>query len=98
MEGEIKMEIYEKGKNIIIEIPALDMNLEDIKINIKNNHLKIQGNKKITKEAKKEGYYAKEEKENAFLNEVTLPFEVQGDKAKKIFKQGILMISMPKKK
>jgi len=92
------MEIYEKGKNIIIEIPALDMDLEDIKINIKNNHLKIQGNKKITKEAKKEGYYAKEEKENAFLNEVELPFKVDESKMKTMFKQGVLRVSVLKKK
>lgn len=93
----INMEIYEKNKNVIIEIPALDLDIKDIKIDIKKNILKIAGNKKITKEAKQEGYYAKEEKQNSFLNEVQLPFEVDETKAKSTFKQGILRVSVPKK-
>ncbi len=91
------MELYEKEKNIIIEIPVLDLEMRDIKINIKNDSLKIEGSKKISKEARKKGYYAKEEKESAFYNEVRLPFEVQGKKAKTSLKQGILKIIVPKR-
>ena len=91
------MEIYEKGENIVIEIPALNLDIKDIKIDIKNNILKIKGSKKISKEAKQEGYYAKEETESAVYNEIQLPFNIQEDKAKKIFKNNVLKIIVPKK-
>ena len=96
-EEELKMELYEKGKNLVIEIPALEMDMKDIHVTIKDNFLKITGSKKTIKEAKKEGYYAKEEKENSFLNEFTLPFKVQEGKAKTELKQGIFRIIVPKK-
>jgi len=93
----MKMEIYEKGKNVVVEIPALDLDMKDIEVDIKKDCLKVKCSKKITKEAKKEGYYAKEEKEKLFYNEVKLPFSVKADKVKKELKQGVLKISVPKK-
>ena len=91
------MQIYEKGKNVVIEIPALDLDLEDIIVEVSGDSLKINGKKKISKEARKEGYYAKEEKESSFVNEFTLPFKIDETKIKTELRDGILRLVVPRR-
>jgi HSP20 family protein len=52
--------------------------------------------KKQEEEVKKEGYYRSERSYGSFVRTLELPAEVQTDKAKAAFKNGILEIRLPK--
>jgi HSP20 family protein len=58
--------------------------------------LTIKGEKKQEEEGKKEGYYRSERSYGSFVRTLELPREVQTDKVKAAFKNGVLEIRLPK--
>ena len=65
-------------------------------MNLSGHRLTIKGEKKQEEEVKKEGYYRAEHSYGSFLRALELPTEVQSDKVKAAFKNGILEIRLPK--
>jgi len=99
-EGEVwspLVDIVDKKDNILVkaELPGIDK--KDIKISIGENSLTIRGEKKEEKEVKKEDYYCCERAFGAYSRTIDLPVEVDKNKAKATFKNGILEITLPKK-
>ncbi len=100
MEGEVwspLVDIIDKKDHILVkaELPGIDK--KDIKISIGENVLTIKGEKKEEKEVKKEDYYCCESAYGAYSRTIDLPIEVDKNKSKATFKNGILEISLPKK-
>jgi len=99
-EGEVwspLVDIVDKKDNILVkaELPGIDK--KDVKISIGENSLTIRGEKKEEKEVKKEDYYCCERAFGAYSRTIDLPVEVDKNKAKATFKNGILEITLPKK-
>jgi HSP20 family protein len=90
------VDVYEEKDEIVVkaELPGLDKN--DIEVNISDSVLTLKGEKKREEKIEDEGYYSCERSYGAFLRSVDLPGEVQADKVKASFKNGVLEIRMPK--
>ena len=56
----------------------------------------IKGEKRKEEEIKKENYYRSERSYGSFVRTLELPREVQADKVKANFKNGVLEIRLPK--
>jgi HSP20 family protein len=56
----------------------------------------IKGEKKKEDEVKEEDYHFSERSYGAFVRSIELPTDVQTDKAKASFKNGVLEIRLPK--
>ena len=76
------------------ELPGLTK--EDISITLENNVLRLTGERKFEKDAKKEGYHRIERTYGAFARAFTLPSQVNHDKVEAAFENGILTITVPK--
>ncbi len=76
------------------EIPGADAKNIDISLN--DGTLIIKGEKKHEKEQKEENYHFVERSYGSFVRSIRLPGQVQGDKVKASYKDGILKISLPK--
>ncbi|HXV84621.1 MAG TPA: Hsp20/alpha crystallin family protein [Candidatus Binatia bacterium] len=76
------------------ELPGMEK--DNIEVNLSDNRLPIKGEKKQEQEVKKEGYYRAERSYGSFVRTLELPKEVQADKVKAAFKNGILEIRLPK--
>jgi HSP20 family protein len=90
------VDLYEEKDDIVVkaELPGLEK--DNIEVNLSENRLTIKGEKKQEEEVKKEGYYRSERSYGSFLRTLELPTEVQTDKVKAAFKNGILEIRLPK--
>jgi len=91
-----KIDIYEEGKNIIAEAELPGLDPKDIKLEVEDNLLKIEGKSEKKKEEKKKGYYRKEISESYYKRVVPLPVEVKGEKAEAEYKDGLLRVVIPK--
>ena len=94
-----KIDVTEDEKFIHVKAELPGAKKEDVEVNLKDNHLTIKGEKKEEKEeGDKKKYYLKETVHGAFERTFTLPSDVEGDKAKASFKDGVLLIEIPKAK
>lgn len=91
-------DIYESEKEIIAEIEIPGVNKEDIKINLSDNKIEIKAENKseFKKEDKKKGVYRFERNYSGFYRNISLPKNVDIDKAEADYKDGILKIKVPK--
>lgn len=94
MTPRLDVEETEKEIQVIAELPGMDE--KDIHINISKDRLSLRGEKKQEKEEKGKTFYRKERVFGSFHREITLPCQVEGDKASAIFKKGVLNITIPK--
>ena len=76
------------------ELPGLTK--EDISITLENNVLRLTGERKFEKDAKKEGFHRIERTYGAFARAFTLPSQVNHDRVEAAFENGILTINVPK--
>ncbi len=90
------IDLYEKKDEIIakVELPGLEK--DEVQVNITDNLLTIKGEKKREEEIEEEDYYRAERSYGSFSRSVDLPKEVQVEKARASFKNGILEVRLPK--
>jgi HSP20 family protein len=90
------VDVYEEKDDIVVKAELPGMEKDNIEVNLSGDRLTIKGEKKQEEEVKKEGYYRSERSYGSFLRTLELPTEVQPDKVKASFKNGILEIHLPK--
>jgi HSP20 family protein len=90
------VDIYEKGGNIIVEIPLAGVDPEKVDISIENDVLVIQGKMEKKSEVEEKNYYRREIRAGSFYRQVVLPAHVVGDKASAAYEDGVLKVSVPK--
>jgi len=90
------VDVEETKDNIVARIELPGMKKEDIKVTLMNNMLTISGERKHEAEEKGKTYYRIERTYGKFQRTIELPTEVMTDKAKAIYKDGILELVIPK--
>jgi len=89
------LNLYDTGNSLQVtaEIPGISK--KDINVKIQGNYLEISGSS--TPEFPK-GYKAQRQERNTarFSRSITLPTDVNADKAEAVLKDGILTLTMPK--
>jgi HSP20 family protein len=90
------VDIYEEGDNIVLKSEMPGMSKEDVEVNLTENTVTISGEKKKEEKLEKKNYYRLERSFGSFKRSFALPEEVQSDKAKATFKNGVLEIRVPK--
>lgn len=90
------VDLYEEKDDIVVKAELPGMEKDNIEVNLSGNRLTIKGEKKQEEEVKKEGYYRSERSYGSFVRTLELPREVQTDKVKAAFKNGILEVRLPK--
>jgi len=90
------MDIEEDNDNVMVRAEIPGMKKEDIKVSVRNNVLTISGERKQEKEMKNKTYHRVERYYGKFSRTITLPSEVETDKIKASYKDGVLMVTLPK--
>jgi len=90
------VDIFETDMDLVIEAEVPGIAREDLKLNIEDDILTLEGEKK--KENKDEEYLYKESKEGRFSQSFSLPENADKDKIKAKFENGVLRIIIPKVK
>lgn len=85
----------DKEYTIAVEIPGVDEN--DVNLEIVNDTLTIQGEKKHENEEKGKNYYRMERSYGSFQRTLSLPDDVDQDNVTAAFNNGVLTVTMPRK-
>jgi HSP20 family protein len=89
------IEAFERKGEFVVRADLPGMTKDNVKIEISDGELVIQGERKEEKEQKDKGYYACERSYGAFYRALPLPDGVKTDEAKATFKDGVLEIAVP---
>ena len=90
------VDLYEKDDNFVIkaELPGVDKN--DIGIDLKDGVLTLSGERSDNSEVNDDNYYRRERTYGKFQRVFTLPADVDSDKINAEFKDGVLVVEIPK--
>jgi len=90
------VDIAENQDNLTLtaEIPGVDK--KDVKISLQNNVLTIEGEKKQEKEGSKNGQLGSERFYGKFSRTFTLSADIDAEKIKADFHNGVLTVTLPK--
>ena len=77
------------------ELPGIEA--KDVAVTIDNNVLTLKGERRIEKEVKKENYHRMERAFGTFARSFALPAFVDAENVKADFKNGVLVVTVPKK-
>lgn len=86
--------VTDKDYTITVEIPGVDE--KDVRLEIANDTLTIQGEKKLENEEKGKNYYRMERSYGSFQRMLSLPEDVDQDSVKAKFNKGVLSVTMPR--
>ena len=85
----------DKDYTVSVEVPGVDE--KDVKVEIANDTLTIRGEKKHETEQKNKNYYRMERSYGSFQRVLSLPEDVDQDAVSATFKNGVLVVTMPRK-
>jgi len=90
------VDIYDEDDKLVIkaELPGLDK--KDVSVDVKDRILTLKGERKNEHEVKEERYFRREMSYGRFERSFVLPADVDPDKIKADFKDGLLTIEVPK--
>jgi HSP20 family protein len=89
------VEIFHRNNELVIRADLPGLSRDDVKVEVTEDHLTIQGERKQEHEETREGFYRSERSYGSFFRNVPLPPGTMSDQAKATFKDGVLEIRMP---
>ncbi len=90
--------VKENGDAFVIEVAAPGMTKDDFKVNYDNGNLTISSERKNEKNEERENYTRREFSYQSFQRSFTVPENVvSGEKIGASYKDGILIINLPKR-
>ena len=92
----VEVDLYEEKDDIVVKAELPGMEKDEINISVSDHILTLKGEKKREEEVKDEDYHFSERSYGAFVRSIELPAQVQTEKAKASFKNGVLQIRLPK--
>jgi HSP20 family protein len=91
------VDVYEDEHNITLKIEVPGIDEKDIDVQIENNTLTVNGERKFEKEEKEENYRRVERQYGSFTRSFTLPNTVDPEHVQAHYDKGILKIQLAKK-
>lgn len=91
-----RVDISETDKEFLIKADIPDVKKEDVKVNVDNGVITIQGERKQEKEEKGKKFHRIERQYGSFIRSFTLPDNVDANNVKASFKDGMLNLALPK--
>jgi len=95
-EGQLAIDVYQRGKKIIIKSTIAGVKPEDLKISLHHDLLNIKGHRSLNQEIKDEDYLYRECYWGSFSRSIILPAEVDSKKIEAELENGVLTITLYK--
>jgi HSP20 family molecular chaperone IbpA len=95
-EGELSVDVYQTGTEIIIEAMVAGVKPEDLHLSITRDMVTIKGRRDGNTQVSHDDYFYKELYWGTFTRTILLPHEVEIEEAEAVEKHGLLIIRLPK--
>jgi HSP20 family protein len=89
------VEVLHRNSELIIRADLPGLNRDEVKVDVSDHAVTIEGERQRQHEEEREGVYRSERSYGRFHREIPLPEGVIADQAKATFKDGVLEITMP---
>ena len=90
------VDLYQTEDDVVLKANLPGLKADDVQITVTADLLTLHGEFKHENEQKGSTYHILERRSGTFERSVMLPTDVQGDKAKADFENGVLTITLPK--
>lgn len=90
-----QIEAYQRGDELVVRADLPGLKREDVTVEITDDAVVIQGERRDEFESEREGYYRSERSYGSFYRAVPLPAGAITEDAKATFKDGVLEVTMP---
>jgi HSP20 family protein len=91
------VDILENENELVIKADLPEVELKDIDLEVENGTLTLKGDRKFERKDEAGGYHRIERNYGSFMRCFSLPDTVDTDKVKAEYKNGVLMVTLPKK-
>ncbi len=89
------IEVRQKDNNLVISAELPGLKKEDVKLEVTDDGLIIEGERKREEERREEGFYHSERSYGHFRRLIPLPQDANIDKANASFNDGVLEVTIP---
>jgi HSP20 family protein len=89
------IEVYQRNKELVVRADLPGLKRDDIKVDVTENAITIQGERRHEEETERGGFYRSERSYGSFSRTIPLPEGAITDQAKASVKDGVLEITLP---
>jgi HSP20 family protein len=90
------IDLYQTPEEVVVKANLPGLKSDDVQISVTSDVLTLRGEFKQEEERKDATYHVLERRSGSFERSVMLPTDVQTDKARADFEDGVLTITLPK--
>ncbi len=90
------IDMFQTDNDVVVKASLPGLKAEDVNITITADMLTLRGEFKEENENKDATWHIREQSSGSFERSVILPTDVQSDKAKAEFENGVLTVTLPK--
>jgi len=91
-----KVDVIENDDNVVVKAEMPGMKPEEVDVRVEGNLLTLHGEHKEEHDQKEGQYHVREMRQASFHRVLPLPTDVDPDKAKAEFDNGVLRLTLPK--
>ncbi|MBM4446597.1 MAG: Hsp20/alpha crystallin family protein [Chloroflexi bacterium] len=95
-EWELPIDMHQTADEVVVKASVPGFKSEEVDISITGDTLTIKGEHKEDKEIEEEDYIYKERRYGTFSHSMLIPVQVKSNKAKALFGDGVLTLTLPK--
>jgi HSP20 family protein len=89
------IDVFHRGNELVIKADLPGLKKDDVKVEVRDDAVVIQGERRAEREEEREGVYRKERSYGSFYRAIPLPEGTITEQAKAAFKDGVLEITVP---
>lgn len=95
-EGQLTIDVYQDGDDVVVQSTVAGVSPEDLDIHITNESVAVRGERQKSEKIEDKDYFYQECFWGKFSRSVMLPVEVDPERSTAVVKNGVLTIRMPK--
>jgi HSP20 family protein len=95
-EGQLAVDVFQTEEELVIQSSIAGVRSDDLDIAIEGDKVTIRGRRERPTKDERINYFYQECYWGPFSREIILPVEIDPTKAAALFKEGVLIIRMPK--
>lgn len=90
-----EIEVFHRDNELVVRADLPGLTKDDVKVDVTDDRITVQGERKREHEEKREGLYRSERSYGSFSRVIPVPEGTMTDQAKATFRDGVLEIRMP---
>jgi HSP20 family protein len=90
-----QIDVFQKNNELTIRADLPGMRKDEVSVDVTDDAITIQGERKRENEEEREGFYRSERSYGSFCRVIPLPEGAMTEQAKALFRDGVLEVTMP---